>query len=119
MPKPVKTAADKKTAKASPWQQILRDERGRWIKGTRVSASKETAATKSSTKNTSPKSTHPEQEITPNAIMNEKPKEIEEEKVDCPRCGGNMKNKPIRCGPDRVIKVKICGLCNFWVPISQ
>jgi hypothetical protein len=36
----------------------------------------------------------------------------------CPRCAGDMSRKTIRCGPDRVVAVQKCAICNYYIPIT-
>jgi predicted RNA-binding Zn-ribbon protein involved in translation (DUF1610 family) len=35
----------------------------------------------------------------------------------CPRCGGQMFVRPIRCGPEKVLAVNLCSICHFHLPV--
>jgi hypothetical protein len=63
-------------------------------------------------------------ELKPKPTNAEDAKEIlrdiqEEFNQHCPRCGGNMKKQSIRCGPERLVKVNKCKICNYWVPLKS
>ena len=35
----------------------------------------------------------------------------------CPRCSGKMNVRSIRCGPQRVVQVSLCSICNYNIPL--
>lgn len=37
----------------------------------------------------------------------------------CPRCGGRMNVRTIRCGPGRMIQISVCSTCNFNIPLLE
>jgi len=117
MPPTKKKSTQKKrtNGKRSNWKNLKRDSRGRWI------SSKAT------------KSTVVKEKKPPKKDLKKKTSDIKEEKkvtkiltqmeqnfaVDCPRCSGDLKRVRIRCGPDRLITVNKCIICNYWIPLSE
>lgn len=99
-----KTTNLKKSSKKGHWKNIQRDSRGRWVKQPKTNGT-----TKPKTKRVT------------------KPKEAEKilDKIEkkyekiCPRCAGDLKYHTIRCGPEKLVKVRRCAICNFWLPISE
>jgi uncharacterized protein with PIN domain len=97
-----------KRANKGQWNNLARDEKGRWIKREGSVTSKKIKKSSSSVKDNSLSEQNITQVIT----------EIQSDFIEnCPRCGGNMRKRPIRCGPERVIDVKQCFICNFYIPI--
>lgn len=88
----------------SRWTELERDNKGRWVKKNNLS-----------TKSIPPKRyVSKPQEAT--EILDSIEKDFEKL---CPRCAGDMKSHMIRCGPDRLVKVQRCNVCNFWLPQSS
>lgn len=93
------------------WQEIPRNKKGRWVKRS---------------KNTKTSSSMPVRQGT-SALGAMSIKTVADtldniqKKFDtgCPRCSGQMKTQSIRCGPDRLIQVKKCEICNFWLPSTS
>jgi hypothetical protein len=102
-------------AKVNHWRNIPRDKKGRWIKqksnalGT-VKKSKKKISKKSKPAPPSPT----EQSIT--SAMDQIGANFGNE---CPRCSGDMKFHRIRCGPEKLVRVKKCSTCNFWLPSAS
>ena len=106
----------KKKSRGTHWEHLPRDSKGRWVK---QSPKKGKTSKKSSKKSSKPSSK--KGSATPNATKVEKILDDIKKEFDasCPRCGGNMKNFKIRCGPAKLIDVKKCILCNYWLPLQQ
>ncbi len=111
-----KSTQKKRTAKKhSNWKNLTRDSRGRWVSSKKI------------------KSTSVKVKKAPKKDLMKKTSDVKEQKkvvkilsdleqtfsVDCPRCGGDLKHHRIRCGPDRLISVKKCSICNYWIPLSE
>ncbi len=111
-----KSTQKKRTAKKrSNWKNLTRDSRGRWI------SSKKTKATSVKVKRPSKKTSKkkismPKEQKKVTKILTQLEQDFS---VDCPRCGGDLKLHRIRCGPDRLISVKKCKICNYWIPLSD
>ena len=111
-----KSTQKKRTAKKrSNWKNLTRDSRGRWVssktaKTTSVKVKK--PPKKSSKKKTS--AIKEQKKVT--KILSQLEQDFA---VDCPRCGGDLKHHRIRCGPDRLISVKKCNICNYWIPLPE
>lgn len=86
------------------WKDLPRDPKGRWMKRSSKKKKKNTKSVKSSS---------------PNNITAILDKVKDEFNSFCPRCGGNMKNFRIRCGPEKLVDVNKCILCNFWIPTQD
>jgi len=115
-PSKKKSTQKKRTnGKRSNWKNLRRDSRGRWI------SSKSTKKTSSKVKKPIKKDIKKET----SGIKEEKKvtkilSQLEQNfTVDCPRCSGDLKHFRIRCGPDRLISVKKCIVCNYWIPLSD
>ncbi len=117
MPTSKKKSTQKKrtTKKRSNWKNLTRDSRGRWV------SSKKTKPTSVKVKKPPKKSSKKkasvvkeQKEVT--KILSQLEQDFT---VDCPRCGGDLKHHRIRCGPDRLISVKKCSICNYWIPLSD
>jgi len=96
--------------RADIWKNLTRDEKGRWIKKPSQNASQD-----------SPKSsdTAPCVKCASEKTIQKTIDAIETEfNASCPRCGGAMRNRPIRCGPERIVNVRQCGICNFYIPVK-
>jgi len=114
MPPTKKKSTQKKRAngKRSNWKNLRRDSRGRWISSKKTSVKAKKPIKKAIKKNTS--EAKEQKEVT--KILGQ----IEQTfAVDCPRCGGDLKHHRIRCGPERLISVKKCNICNYWIPLSD
>ena len=111
-----KSTQKKRTAKKrSNWKNLTRDSRGRWVssktaKTTSVKVKK--PPKKSSKKKTS--AIKEQKKVT--KILSQLEQDFA---VNCPRCGGDLKHHRIRCGPDRLISVKKCNICNYWIPLPE
>ena len=111
-----KSTQKKRTAKKrSNWKNLTRDSRGRWV-------SSKTAKTTSVKVKKPPKKSSKKK----TSVVKEQKKvtkilsQLEQNfSVDCPRCSGDLKHFRIRCGPDRLISVKKCIVCNYWIPLSD
>lgn len=88
------------------WKNLERDQRGRWIKQELLSTQMP--------KQTSMVSSPPANTVI--AILDKIERDFHE---SCPRCSGDMGLHTIRCGPQRLVKVKKCGICNFWLPLAN
>lgn len=96
--------------RADIWKNLTRDEKGRWIKKPSANASKDSK--KSLEPASCPKCANETSiQKTIDAIETEF-------NANCPRCGGSMRNRPIRCGPERIVNVRQCGICNFYIPVK-
>lgn len=111
-----KSTQKKRTAKKrSNWKNLTRDSRGRWV------SSKKTKSTSIKVKKQPKKSSKKKT----SAIKEQKKvtkilSQLEQDfAVNCPRCSGDLKHFRIRCGPDRLISVKKCIICNYWIPLSD
>ncbi len=100
------------------WKSLPRDAKGRWIKRGSSGIVKKKRLELKKTQVQIPKNT-------PSLAIN---KAARAEKIldkiqadfnsHCPRCGGKMKNFRIRCGPEKLVDVNKCVLCNYWIPIQ-
>ena len=119
--KPTKSTSSARSRK-DHWKNLTRDSKGRWVKRQssvavktrkkpRVKRSKKTTQRKIAPFKAPP--TKPEQLI---RKLEEVKKEFSSE---CPRCGGDLKYFKIRCGPQKLVSVRKCNICNFWIPISE
>ncbi|MHA1744826.1 MAG: hypothetical protein ACTSWW_02435 [Promethearchaeota archaeon] len=104
------------------WKNLTRDSRGRWVKRQSSSAvkSQKKPAVKRSKK--APQGKPAGKKVPPT-----KPKQASQildgiqkdfEKI-CPRCSGDLKFFKIRCGPQKLVSVRKCNVCNFWIPITN
>lgn len=93
--------------RSNHWQDLPRDKNGRWMKKRKK---KSTITSKKKPLNTpqltSTLSDQLEKKETPRNSL-------------CPRCGGDMRRHRIRCGPERLVSVKKCEICNYWIPLSE
>ena len=115
-PSKKKSTQKKRTnGKRSNWKNLKRDSRGRWI----------SSKTKKSTSLKAKKPIKKDLKKTFSGVKEEKKvtkilSKIEQNfAVDCPRCSGDLKRVRIRCGPDRLISVNKCIICNYWIPLSE
>ncbi len=81
------------------WKHLERDQRGRWTKQELISTQRISPPTR-----------------TVIAILDKIERDFHE---TCPRCSGDMGLHTIRCGPQRLVKVKKCSTCNFWLPLTN
>jgi hypothetical protein len=99
-----------KEERHAAWKTLRRDNKGRWIK------QGPPKTPDLNIKPTSPPISNSSQtEASVQVILNTA-KEIFE--AACPRCAGDMEKKYIRCGPEKLIWVKKCSTCNFYIPVS-
>ena len=122
-------AASRKTKKPtsagrsqkSHWKNLTRDSRGRWVKRQSSVSIKSTkkSRVKRSTKAPQRKPTlkkgTPTESEQASQILDNFQKDFA--KI-CPRCSGDLKFFKIRCGPHKLVSVRKCNVCNFWIPIS-
>ena len=99
-----KSVKSKKNTTKGHWKHLQRDSRGRWVKQPK---------TKGITKSKKKIVTKPKEA---EKILDKIEKKYE--KI-CPRCAGDLKFHTIRCGPEKLVKVRRCAICNFWLPISE
>ena len=97
-----------KKNKSYHWKDLNRDTKGRWVKAKK--ASKSSSNRKSSNKQADSKE---EQKVT--HILDDIKDDFSK---SCPRCGGLMGYHKIRCGPEKLISVSKCKLCNYWIPAT-
>ena len=99
-------------SRKSHWKNLTRDSRGRWVKRQSSGAVKipKKPAIKRSKKILPTKSKQASQ------ILDGIQKDFE--KI-CPRCSGDLKFFKIRCGPQKLVSVRKCNICNFWIPITE
>ncbi|MHA1474919.1 MAG: hypothetical protein ACTSRX_04630 [Promethearchaeota archaeon] len=115
-PSKKKSTQKKRTnGKRSNWKNLKRDSRGRWISS--KTTKKPSAKVKKPIKKDLNKTFSGVKEEKKVAnILNHLEHDFT---VDCPRCSGDLKHFRIRCGPDRLISVKKCIVCNYWIPLSD
>ncbi len=92
----------KKTTKAH-WKNIARDSKGRWVKQKNPKTVKEIQTVRQTKKKIE-------------SILDDIEKKYEKY---CPRCAGDLQNHKIRSGPDKLISVRRCLICNFWLPFKE
>jgi hypothetical protein len=100
------------------WKTLNRDSRGRWVKKT-----SSTGGSKSNTVLVA-KPSIPEfdknkaisQDTDAQNVLNKVQTEFN---LSCPRCAGDMVKKNIRCGPERLVAVNKCTVCNFFLPLNS
>jgi len=122
-----KTKKSTSTAKSrkSHWKNLTRDSRGRWVKRQSSDSAVSAKSTKKPVSKRSQKAAR--QKSTPEKAP---PKEaaqasqiLDKFQQDftkiCPRCSGDLKFFKIRCGPQKLVSVRKCIVCNFWIPISD
>ena len=109
------TQKKQSNGKRSNWKNLRRDSRGRWIssKPTKETLAKEKKPPKKDLKK---KTSDGKEEKKVTEILSQLEQDFA---VDCPRCSGDLKRVRIRCGPDRLISVNKCIICNYWIPISD
>lgn len=115
-PSKKKSTQKKRTnGKRSNWKNLKRDSRGRWIssKTTKKTSFKVKKPIKKDLKK---KTSGIKEEKKVTKILSQLEQDFA---VDCPRCSGDLKHFRIRCGPDRLISVKKCIVCNYWIPLSD
>ncbi|MHA1720195.1 MAG: hypothetical protein ACTSWX_04155 [Promethearchaeota archaeon] len=119
MPPTKKSTKKKRTStRRSNWKNLQRDSRGRWVK---AKTTKKTTTTAVKGKGTPKKvkkkqiETSTEQKKATN-VLNQMKQNFN---TECPRCGGDLKHFRIRCGPDRLVSVKKCNICNYWIPLAE
>lgn len=120
MPPTKKKSTQKKrtNGKRSNWKNLRRDSRGRWIssKATKTTSIKAKKHLKKVIKKKTSEAKEAKEQKKVTKILGQ----IEQTfAVDCPRCGGDLKHHRIRCGPERLISVKKCNICNYWIPLSD
>ncbi len=103
-------------SKRTSWKELGRDSRGRWLPREKSS--------KSSNKipyNPEKSAAAKEREISSNtqAVENVLNQISQNFQKSCPRCAGEMSKHWIRCGPNKLVEVQKCAICNFWLPVSQ
>ena len=103
------------------WKNLTRDSRGRWVKRQSTDTVKPTkkTVTKRKKKSTSKKSS---KKIVPSTELKQASQILDQVQKDfekiCPRCSGDLKFFKIRCGPQKLVSVRKCNICNFWIPIT-
>ncbi|TFH26362.1 MAG: hypothetical protein E4G98_07140 [Promethearchaeota archaeon] len=104
-----KTVKGRKTHSpgSTHWENLPRDNKGLWSKRRK----KKNAST--SHKNSF---VPPSQSKTINHTI---PSVASTQNSLCPRCGGDMRGHRIRCGPERLVSVKKCNICNYWIPLAE
>ncbi|MCF2141848.1 MAG: hypothetical protein K9W44_17485 [Candidatus Lokiarchaeota archaeon] len=125
--KSTKTRKNIKTTsrRSEHWKTLPRDKKGRWTK-----ARKKKKSTKKHIKSSSAKSKSVRTQRTvpiKNKASTVKSHTSRTSNISissqtnnlCPRCGGDMKFHRIRCGPERLVSVTKCEICNFWLPIGK
>ncbi len=117
MPPTKKKSTQKKrtNGKRSNWKNLRRDSRGRWI-SSKAAKTIGVKAKKPLKKDIKKKTSGVKEEKEVTKILSQLEQNFA---VDCPRCGGDLKHHRIRCGPDRLISVKKCSICNYWIPLSE
>ena len=137
-----KTTTARKTTrinskKSEHWKSLPRDSRGRWIKSRkkknlaqkRSNLSKKLMPSSKIAKKTAVKAQIPAVRSRTKSIdksttklpakMHVKTEMFVPHNTICPRCGGDMHTHRIRCGPNRLVSVEKCEICNFWLPIGE
>ncbi|MHA1612582.1 MAG: hypothetical protein ACTSVZ_05195 [Promethearchaeota archaeon] len=89
------------------WKNLPRDSKGRWAK-----RRKKKSPSSSSKKPAAPPSHSKTIKQLANVVTPQK-------NHLCPRCGGDMKKFRIRCGPERLVSVQKCKICNYWIPLAE
>ena len=117
MPSSKKKSTQKKrtSGKRSNWKNLKRDSRGRWI-SSKTPKTKVVKEKKPPKKDLKKISSDVKEEKKVDKILNQMKQNFA---VDCPRCSGDLKRVRIRCGPDRLISVNKCIICNYWIPLSE
>ncbi len=94
--------------KHTAWKKLKRDKKGRWLPSTEKPKKEEKKKLKHSKKELATEDVE--------QVLEQVGKKFQE---SCPRCAGEMENHWIRCGPNKVVEVRKCQICNFWLPISE
>ena len=116
-PKNPDVTRETREGRHAAWKTLKRDSRGRWQKKSALSGTTKfapTTASKSLIKEIDTKlaiSTEKEAQSVLNAVQTEF-------NLTCPRCAGDMVKKNIRCGPERLVMVNKCTICNFFLPLN-
>ena len=109
--KKAQKAAKNRSKPGKAWKNLSRDSSGRWVKG---------SGTKSPKKAPKKKVKQAKKKVSSEKGVTAALDQIKEDFGNiCPRCSGDMKFHNVRCGPERLIKVKKCNICNFWLPIQK
>ncbi|MHA1673385.1 MAG: hypothetical protein ACTSYI_07135 [Promethearchaeota archaeon] len=95
------------SSNSAHWKSLPRDSMGRWAKR-RKKKTPSPPQKKSNVPSTQSKTISQ-----PAATV------ISTQNSLCPRCGGDMKRFRIRCGPERLVSVKKCKICNYWIPLAE
>ena len=109
----------KKSTRGDHWTTLSRDSRGRWVRqSTKKKKQNRSTQTKIKTKAKSvPLSSIKYQKASEEKKVTKILDDIENDfNQSCPRCGGIMGYHKIRCGPEKLVSVSKCRLCNYWVP---
>ncbi|WP_457559749.1 hypothetical protein [Candidatus Harpocratesius sp.] len=107
------------------WKTLPRDKKGRWTKARKKKKSTKkhikSSSSASRTKQTNSASkTRTDSNIIKVPSSHTSTVNISSQTNNlCPRCGGDMKFHRIRCGPERLVSVTKCEICNFWLPIGK
>ncbi len=95
------------SASSNHWKNLPRDNMGRWAKRRKK-------------KTPSPSQKKSNVSLTQSKTISQPAPTVPSTQISlCPRCGGDMKRFRIRCGPERLVSVKKCKICNYWIPLAE
>lgn len=105
----------KNSRRTDHWKSLPRDSKGRWVKSRKRKRTQQKEPAPSKTAAKAPKNSQNTAKVSSKVepIPYIPPNNL------CPRCGGDMHAHRIRCGPNRLVSVEKCEICNFWLPIGE